>query len=425
MLERIRGTYREYNPRFWILAGATFIDGVGTTLVFPFFTLYITEKFNLGMTEAGGIFAVYAVASFAGNLVGGGLTDRFGRRFIILFGLIFSAISSVSLGLVDSVSILLPLVVLVGLLSDVAGPARTAMVADLLPDKQRAEGFGILRVSGNLAWIIGPTLGGLIATQSYLLLFIGDAITSIITAIIVFRMIPETMPQLDEETAARPMGQTFMGYAKVLADAPYLAFLLISVVMNLVYLQLYSTLPVFLRDFQGIPPRGYGALMSMNAAMVVVAQFWLTRRTRGRPPMQVMAMGSAFYLVGFTMFGLVGIYSLFVLAMVILTIGEMLVIPTSQALVALFAPADMRGRYMAVFSLSWGIPASTAPWAAGIVLDNFNPNLVWYLSGVLAAVAIVGFLALHLRVGERLKATEAEADKEAAPPEEGLAIGVQ
>jgi MFS family permease len=422
MFDRFRATYNEYNPKFWILAAATFIDGVGTTLVFPFFTLYVTEKFNLGMTQAGGVFALFAVASFAGNLIGGGLTDRFGRRFIILFGLIFSAASSIGLGLVNNVSVLVPLVAAVGLLSDIAGPARTAMVADLLPDKQRAEGFGILRVSGNLAWIIGPTLGGIFATQSYLLLFIGDAITSLITAVIVFRLIPETMPQLGEEAAARPMGETFRGYARVLADRPYVGFLFISVVMNLVYLQLYSTLPVYLRDFHGIPPRGYGALMSMNAALVVVAQFWMTRRTRARPPMQVMALGSAFYLVGFSLFGVVGIYPLFIAAMVILTIGEMLVIPTSQALVALFAPADMRGRYMAVFSLSYQIPASTAPWAAGLILDNLNPNLVWYVSGLLSAVAIVGFLTLHLRVGDRLVSREAEP--EAAQPDEAVTLGV-
>lgn len=416
MLNRIRSTYREYDPRFWVLVVATFVDRVGGTLVFPFFTLYITQKFQVGMTEAGLVFAVFAIANFAGNLAGGALTDRFGRRRIVLFGLVFSAISSIALGLVNRLALLFPLVVVVGLLSDVALPARMAMVADLLPERQRSEGFGVMRVAGNLAWIVGPTVAGLLATRSYLLLFIGDAISSLVTAYIVYRMIPETMPQRPEGEASQPLGQTFSGYMKALADRPYLAFLIISTVMNLVYLQLYSTLSVYLRDVHAISPRGYGALMSINASLVVIAQFWVTRRTRDRPPMLVMAMGSALYLVGFTMYGLVASYPLFILAMLIVTCGEMLVIPVSQALVALFAPEQMRGRYMGLFSLSHALPAAVGPWAAGLILDNLNPDLLWYLCGVLSSLAVGGFLLLHTQAGDRMQqATGAALPTEYTP----------
>jgi MFS family permease len=406
VFNRIQQTYHEYPSKYWILVAATFVDRVGGTLVFPFFTLYITQKFDVGMTQAGLVFGVFAVASFVGNLLGGALSDRFGRRRIVIGGLVLSALSSVALGLADSMLLLIGLAAGVGLLSDMAGPARAAMIADMLPDSQRAEGFGVMRVAGNLAWLVGPTIGGLLATRSYLGLFIGDAITSLITAIIIFRLIPETMPVEAKESAAEPIGRTFSGYLRVLADRPYLAFMLISIVMNLVYLQLYSTLSVYLRDVHNIAPRGYGALMSINAGLVVIAQFWITRRTRGRPPMLVMAAGSALYLVGFTLFGVVGSYPLFIVAMLIVTCGEMLVIPVSQAVVALLAPVEMRGRYMGVFSLSWGIPSAIGPWAAGLIIDNLNPDLVWYLAGLLSAAAILGFIWLHWRAGSRLGVTE-------------------
>jgi MFS family permease len=109
-------------------------------------------------------------------------------------------------------------------------------------------------------------------------------------------------------------------------------------------------------------------------------------------------------MVGFTMFGLVSTYFFFVVAMLIVTTGEMIVIPVSQALVTRFAPEDMRGRYMAVFGLSWAIPAAVGPWAAGLIMDNLSPNLVWYACGVLGAVAVLGFFALHGRTRERLVA---------------------
>jgi MFS family permease len=408
MLARLRSTYHEYPDRFWVLAGAGFIDNIGRTMVFPFFALYVTHKFAVGMTEAGLLLAVFSVCGFAGNLVGGGLTDRFGRRTMLLIGLVISAISSVSMGLVNDLGAFFVLAAFVGFLSDIAGPARFAMVADLLPESQRGEGFGIMRVAGNLSWIIGPTVGGVLALRSYLLIFISDAVLSLITAVIVYRAIPETMPARPETSQPEDLGQTFMGYLRVLGDSRYLWFLAIVVVMNLIYIQLYSTFSVYLRDVHGIGPQGYGLLMTFNASLVVVAQFWVTRRIKDRPPLLMMALGSALYAVGFTLFGLVSAYALFVAAMMVVTVGEMVIMPVAQSLAAWFAPEQMRGRYMAVFGLAWAVPSAVGPWAAGLVMDNYNPHWVWWIGGVLATLAVLGFIALHGASRNRIQASEAD-----------------
>jgi MFS family permease len=335
-------------------------------------------------------------------MMGGALTDRIGRRALLLFGLVFSAASSDSMGLVDVFAVFFPLVVVVGLLSDVGWPAQSAMIADMLPEGQRAEGFGILRVARNVSWMVGPTIAGLLATQSYLLLFILDAISSIITAVIIYRLIPETMPERSQEAKSESLAQTFRGYLRGLADSSFVAFLIISMIMNLVYVQLYSTFSVYLRDAHGIPTQGYGFLMSMNATLVVFTQFSITRWTKRNPEMIMLALGTLFYLVGFSSFGFVSSYALFAVGMLLITVGEMIVIPVAQALVARLAPVDMRGRYMATFAMAWTIPSAIGPWAAGVILDNFNPDWVWYLSGILSAVAVGGFLLLHARLRERL-----------------------
>jgi len=413
VIQQLRATYREYPSRFWVLAGASLIDGVGRTLLFPFFTLYVTQRFNVGMTEAGVLLAIFSVSGFFGNMLGGGLTDRFGRRGMVLFGLVFSALSAVLMGLVSRLVVFYVLAVFVGFLSDIAGPAHGAMVADMLPERQRAEGFGVLRVAGNMSWIIGPTIGGFLASRSYMLLFVLDAICSLITAGIVFRLIPETRPEARQTAQRESFAATFRGYRKVLADGGFLGFLAIAIIMNLVYLQVYSTFSVYLRDVQGIPPQGYGILSSLCGALVVLFQFWVSRRISRRPPMVMMALGTAFYLVGFTMFGFVSAYVLFAAAMLLITVGEMIAIPTSQALVARFAPEDMRGRYMAIFSLAWQVPSAVGPWAAGMIMDNFNPNWVWYLAGILSSVAVAGFLGLHLQT--RARFAERPAQPQAGP----------
>src|SRR5512145_1149732 len=200
MLNRLKKTYVEFPPIFWIIVGALFIDSIGSTLLTPFFALYITQKFGVGMTEAGTLLGMSSLFGLLGSVVGGAITDRFGRRRLILFGLITSALSSLSLGLVSNLTTLYFLIVIVGLLSRIAVPAFDAVMADVLPEAKRQEGFGIMRVAFNYAWIFGTALGGLIAARSFLALFVMDAILSMIAAIVLYRFLPETKPASPVET---------------------------------------------------------------------------------------------------------------------------------------------------------------------------------------------------------------------------------
>ena len=413
MFDRINQIYREFPRLFWIVVAISFIDRIGNTLLFPFFALYITQKFSVGMTQAGILLGMSSLFGLIGSTIGGALTDKFGRKQLILFGLVFSAVSSLSLGLVDSLSAMYPLMIFVGLLSSVSHPAHDAMIADILPDKQRQEGFGILRVVGNLSWIIGPTIGGFLANINFFYLFLIDAVISCIVAAIIFRVIPETKPAPHAHAESETLLQTVAGYRIVFRDLAYMAFMLAGMLMLVVYQQMYGTLSVYLRDNHGISPSGYGFLMTTSAITVILFQFWVTRVIKHRPPFLMMALGTFFYMIGFTLFGMVAVYSLFALNIVIITIGEMIVMPTSQALAANFAPSAMRGRYMAIFGLSWAIPSTVGPAAAGYILDNYNPDLLWYIGGAICALSVLAYYALHLRLGT--KPQFAPAPREAAP----------
>ena len=406
MLTRVKATYQEFPLEFWILVIANFIDSIGGTMIFPFFALYVTQRFSVGMTQAGILIAIFSVSGFVGSMLGGALADRFGRRNLVLFGLVFSALSSVAMGFVGQLYVFYALAVVVGLLSNIAGPARQAMVADLLPEEKRAEGFGVLRVARNLAWIVGPTIGGLLATRSYLLLFILDAITSVITAVIVYKLVPETMPEETEEQAQESFLSTLAGYRAVFADRTYIAFILVSMLMLIPYVQIYNTLSVYLRDVHDVPVRGYGFLMSLNAGIVVLLQFWLIRKLRPFAPMLLMVVGTLLYMIGLTMYGFVAIYALFAAAMVIITFGEMIITPQGQSLAANFAPTDMRGRYLALFGLSWTIASAVGPTAAGLIMDNYNPDWIWYASGIISAVAAAGYFALYFATKERFSSSD-------------------
>jgi MFS family permease len=390
---------QEFPRKFWSVVGVSFIDRVGGTMLFPFFALYITQKFHVGMTQAGVVLGLFSVFGLVGQMIGGALTDKFGRRKLIIFGLVFSAISTLAFGFINTFSALIPLAIGVGLLSDIAGPAHAAMIADILPENQRQEGFGILRVVGNLAWIFGPTIGGFVAGKSFLALFIIDAVISSLVALLFYLLIPETKPQNQPGEKPESLLVTFKGYFQVLRHGAFIAFMAAGMLMGLFYQQMYHSLSVYLRDNHGIDPKGYGFLLTASAIVVILFQFSMTRWIKKKPAFKMMALGTLFYMLGFSMFGFVGQYWLFVLAIMIITTGEMIVVPTSQALAVNFATEDMRGRYMGVFGITWMLPATIGPGAAGLILDHFNPNLLWYIGGALCAISALAYYGLHLKIG--------------------------
>jgi MFS family permease len=408
VLNKFRKSTAEFPRTFWTLVGASFIDRLGGALIFPFLSLYIANRFQVGLTEVGLLLAVWSVSGLTGSIVGGALTDKFGRRAMLIFGLIFSAGTALILGFANQLSTFFWVLAFSGLLSDIAGPAQSAMVADLLPENQRQEGYGILRVSANLAATIGPAIGGMLAGVSYLLLFIIDAVASLITAAIVFLALPETKPEASSEHAGENLLKTFRGYRKVLQDRLFIAFIIVSIVMILVYTQMYSTLSVYLNKVHQVSPQGFGWIMSLNALMVVVMQFWITRKVKHFEPMLVIGAASICYAIGYTLYGLVSAYWLFLLAMAIITIGEMLHVPVAQGVAARFAPSHMRGRYMAIYGLSWAIPHTFATLLAGLVMDNFNPNLVWFLGGGICIFTAIGFYYLNLRAKGRFRTHRAD-----------------
>jgi len=394
-MRRVNKIYREYPSQFWVIVGSNFIDRVGGGMIFPFFALYITKHFQVGMTEVGLLFALFSISDMVGTMIGGALTDYLGRKGMIIMGLIVSALTSLAMGLVQQLEWFYVMGVVSGLFATAAEPAHQAMLTDILPEKKRAEGFGIMRVAANLAVAIGPAIGGFIASYSYLILFVADTITSLITALIVYLVIKESRPEMKEEAVKKGFKETFIGYREVLKDRKFMLFVIISTIATIVYSQMYSTLSVYLRDVHGIPEAGYGWLMTLNAGMVVLFQFMITRKISKYPPMLIMALGSILYVIGFGMYGFVSAYLLFMLAMVIITIGEMVIIPVAQAYVGEAAPENMRGRYSGVMGFSWMIPWMIGPLLAGLIMDNANPNWVWYGSAILGTIAALGFIGIR------------------------------
>jgi MFS family permease len=392
-------------PRqFWLLMVATLIDQIGRFALIPFFGLYITSHFGISMTRLGELFFIWAIFGILGSFLSGAIIDKIGRKAMIVSGLVFSAGTSLFLGFADNIAIVFALAAFVGLLSDIGGPAQQAMVADMLPPERHADGFGIWRVVVNVAAVIGPLLAGVLVgtSERYLLLFILDAVLSFVTALVVLFFIAETKPKTTEAKQAESFGRVLAGYGRVVRDLPFMAFILISILSVITYSQMNTTMPVYMRDVGGIPPSGYSILLALNAFMVVTLQLWVTRRIGRFAPMLLLALGVSLYAIGFGMFGFSNVLGFLAVAMAIITLGELIAAPVAQTVAARFAPADMRGRYLAMFGFSWALPFAIGPYIAGSVWDNIAPEWIWYGALAIGLIAALGFLILHAAVGRRM-----------------------
>ncbi|MCI0553310.1 MAG: MFS transporter [Anaerolineae bacterium] len=403
ILDRIQNVYQEYPPAFWVLMTGTFIDRLGTNLIMPFLAIYVVQRFDAKITQVGLIFTIFAASSGIGNFLAGALADRFGRRFTLVLGLVCAATARIALGLANDFTGIYIAAAFAGLFGAIGWPAQIAMTADLLGPEKRANGFGIQRVVINSTFALGPLAGGFFGPRiGYLPLFLLDALTSYFVVLIVFSKLPETQPAKGQDTRSENFAQTLAGYRRVLQDGTFLAFILISILTVTAYMQMSTTLSIYLIKFQHMSESFFGALVMLNALMVVFLQIPISRWASKQPLLLIMIGGTSFYLFGFGSYGLSPSVLLFIFAMILITLGEMLVIPTSQALTALLAPPDMRGRYVAAERLNWIVAQSLGPLAAAAIMDRFDPRWVWYGCSIVCAISMAGFYGLHLKARERL-----------------------
>ncbi|MFQ6001890.1 MAG: MFS transporter, partial [Anaerolineae bacterium] len=201
------------------------------------------------------------------------------------------------------------------------------------------------------------------------------------------------------------------GYGKIVRDYPFLSFCGAYTLMTMAYAQFMIFLPVYIKELYAIPESRYGLIMTTNAAMVVLFQYSITRVTERYRAAPVLAAGAFFTAIGAGSVALGGSFPLFLMSMVILTIGEMIFVPTSTAFVADVAPLTMRGRYMGVFGITWGIAFGVGPVLGGYVSDNLAPFYIWYEAFILGLLSTVAFRFIGMVITQK-PAVSSMADDE-------------
>jgi len=260
----------------------------------------------------------------------------------------------------------------------------------------------------NLGVAIGPAVGGFIATRSYFYSFMAAAISAALFLAIVIFSVRETKP---ERATLAGAGEVEGGYRRILRDYPFLAFCGAYSITTMAYAQMMTFLAIYIKEIYAIPESRYGFIMATNATMVVLFQFAITRVTERYRAAPVLAVGAFFTALGVGSVALGSSFPAFLLSMVILTIGEMIIVPTSVAFVADLAPVTMRGRYMGMYGLTWGVGFGLGPVLGGYVSDNLAPRYIWYEAFILGLLSTLAFQLIGM-LGTMKPAVSSLADDE-------------
>lgn len=391
MTQRMVRLFRSYPRQFWVLFASALISAAGGNLIWPFMTIYLHERLMVPLATVGVVFAISSVSGYFSQLVGGPFVDRFGRKPAILLSLIAQTFIVAAFGFVGSLEVFAVLFILNSLAWPISGIAINAMVADLMEPERRPSAYALQRMAVNVGVAVGPAIGGFIATRSYRLSFLLAASSFAILIFPTLFFIRETRPEapLERERGERT------GYGRVLRDLPFLGFAGAFALMNLAYAQMLIYLPVYIKENYGIPESGYGFILATNALMVVLFQFAVTRVTERYPRLPVMAFGTILLAIGLGSVAFFDTYFLFLLSMIIYTIGELITAPTATAFVADVAPVTMRGTYMAIYSLCFGFGFGMGPMIGGVLHDTLGPAYIWHGAFLTGLVSTAAFLLLN------------------------------
>lgn len=378
-----RSAYSGLSVPTWWLAFVMFVNRAGT-MVLPFMTVYLREKMNFSIAQAGWEIALFGSGAIIGNLVGGRLTDRVGFSRVQFWSLFLNGLLFIVLGQMHTFLQIGSCLFVIGLVGESFRPANAAAIAYYSEPQNRTRSYSLNRLAINLGFSFGPALGGLLSFQY---LFWVDGMTCVLAALCLRAALPIVRPQKKEHTG------TDEKKSSVWRDAIYLRFAFFIFIAALCFLQMFSIIPLFYKEHLHLTMPVIGLVLGMNGMIIVISEMVLVFKLEGRrPPIHYISLGTL--LMGFSYFilnlPLEGL-SLAICAMFILTTAEMLMFPFINNFWISRSKEHNRGQYASIYSMSFACAQVLAPGFGAQLVQHFDYSVLWYTIFAICIFTSVGF----------------------------------
>lgn len=421
------GTYfAQFDKRVRVLAAGQLVNVLGRSMAMPFLTVYFHVVKGFSLTSVAWGLSLFAATGIVFGLVAGAAADRFGRKPVMLVGMLGGALAMANFVFADTYPRFLLACAVNGMFANFYSPGSRAMVADVTPPERRARAYGMLWMAANVGFGAGVGLGGVLASVSFRLVFFTAAAGSFAFFLLILLAVPETRPgvgalapsalRVDERGTPRDKTgfqgglRALFDWRAPLADRAFLLFVGVDVLFGLAWSQFGSTLPVYAETTVGLSTLLVGVLLGINGLMIVLLQIPSSEAVDRRRRTRSLLWAAATLAAAFALWALAGVwalplwpaFALMAVGMVAMTTSEMLRTPIQAAFVADLAERGgghaHTGRYMGFLDFSMSLGSALGPVAGGALVDAGHPVAVWLALGALMAPAALGLVALRRRV---------------------------
>jgi MFS family permease len=400
MISRIKFRYNQYPRQYWLMITGVVISTAGGSMIWPFLLIYASGKLHLPLSTIATLISINAGTGLFASFLAGTLADKVGRKAVMVFSLAINGIAYYFLMRAVTYPHFVILMIVIGLSNPLYQVGADAMLADLIPSEQRTEAYAINRIANNAAFALGPAMGGFLASTSYNLAFYGATAGFLTYSLLLFFLAHETLDKTRNEAEFLSLAiqnKSPEGYRGVFKDKAYMAFVSLISIGLIAPTMLWILMPVYAKTNFGIPEAQYGWIPTTNALMCVFIQFSVTQVTRKYKTLPVAAVGMLIYAIGSGSVALMTGFWGFWLSMVILTFGELTLVPTTSKYVADTAPINLRGRYMSIYWLGWGLARTLSPLIGGYLNDKLFPQAIWIGGLLIGLSSTLGLTLLNSR----------------------------
>jgi MFS family permease len=390
-----RNSFAGLSRDIWLLSLVTLINRTGT-MVIPFLTVYLTQELGFSLGEAGIVMSFFGVGSVVGTYLGGWLTDRIGYYKVQFWSLLLGGLLFISLLTVTSFWALCVAVFILSTVADAFRPATMAAIAAYSKPENRTRSFSLIRMAINLGFSGGPAIGGIIAAwYSFQGLFWIDGLTCVGAAILMLFILKEkkTTATEEEDNVEAPAKVSRSAYR----DGPYIVFVIFLMIGGVVFMQLFFSWPVFLRQELAVSESVIGGLLALNGFLVFLIEmpvmYLLEKKSQ---PFIWICLGTLLYGLSFFFLNSPVMHLGVLIAMIVfITFGEILAMPLSNVVAINRASTARRGQYMGLYGMAFSVAHIIAPSSGLMVAEHFGFPVLWTSIFVLISIPTIGIWMLR------------------------------
>lgn len=386
-------TFKGLSKEVWWLALITFINRSGT-MVIPFLSLYLTESLHYTLENVGWIMSAFGVGSVLGSWMGGKLTDKYGFYPVMYLSLALTGILFIGLQFIEEFYAFCFAIFLVMLVADAFRPAMFVAMNTYSKAENKTRSVTLIRLAINLGFSAGPAIGGFIITSiNYKGLFWMDGITCLLATLVLINVLhPKKAQVIDEQRVQNPQ--------PIRSDGLFWIFFVAMFIFGFIFLQYFSTMPLYYRDVHALTEFDIGLLLGMNGFLIFVLEMPLIKWLGDSKYSKELLITIGLLLTGLSYVVLLMTpwIGILIIGMLLMTLGEMIAFPFSNSFVIERSKRGKQGEYMAFYSISFSAAHIFGHNSGLQMVDNFGYDTTWTVISIISAIGVLTLFYLMYRL---------------------------